>query len=111
MPLWPRVIGDDAHGVHGDAVQTVQQDGDRRIQHRQRQWPPQVRILHGHLRNAELRPGTTSRKVSVAVLGDTAAEPDETFTVTLANAVNATLGTATATGGTITNDDAAPVTP
>lgn len=55
-------------------------------------------------------PGTTSRKVSVAVLGDTAAEPDETFTVTLANAVNATLGTATATG-TITNDDAAPVTP
>ena len=55
-------------------------------------------------------PGVTSQKVNVAVAGDTAVEPDETFTVKLANAVNATLGTATATG-TITNDDAAPVTP
>ncbi len=55
-------------------------------------------------------PGVTSQKVNVAVTGDTAVEPDETFTVTLANAVNATVGTATATG-TITNDDAAPVTP
>jgi Calx-beta domain/RTX calcium-binding nonapeptide repeat (4 copies) len=50
-------------------------------------------------------PGETSQSVDVAVLGDTAVEPDETFTLTLSNPVNATLGTATATG-TITNDDA-----
>jgi hypothetical protein len=53
-------------------------------------------------------PGTTTQQVNVAVIGDTAVEPDETFTVTLANPVGATLTTATATG-TITNDDA--VTP
>ena len=34
----------------------------------------------------------------VAVLGDTVVEPDETFTVTLSNPVNATLGTPTGTG-------------
>ena len=55
-------------------------------------------------------PGVTTQKVNVAVAGDTAVEPTETFTVKLANPGNATLGTATATG-TITNDDAAPVAP
>jgi hypothetical protein len=48
--------------------------------------------------------------VAVAIAGDTAYEADETFTLTLSNPVNATLGTATATG-TITNDDAATATP
>lgn len=55
-------------------------------------------------------PGVTTGKINVAVTGDTIAEPAETFTVKLANPVNATLGTATATG-TITNDDVAPITP
>jgi hypothetical protein len=55
-------------------------------------------------------PGVTSQKVTVGVTGDTAVEPTETFTVKLANAANATLGTAAATG-TITNDDVAPTTP
>jgi chitinase len=55
-------------------------------------------------------PGVTSQNVNIAVLGDTAVEPDETFTVKLANATNAALGAVTGTG-TITNDDAAPVTP
>ena len=55
-------------------------------------------------------PGVTTQKVNVAVTGDTAVEPTETFTVKLANPGNATLGTATATG-TITNDDTAPVVP
>jgi Calx-beta domain-containing protein/hemolysin type calcium-binding protein len=50
-------------------------------------------------------PGQTSQTVAVPVIGDTAFEPDETFTLTLSNPVNATLGTATATG-TITNNDA-----
>jgi Calx-beta domain/RTX calcium-binding nonapeptide repeat (4 copies) len=49
--------------------------------------------------------GQTSKTVAVPIVGDTAYEPDETFTLTLSNPVNATLGTATATG-TITNTDA-----
>ena len=51
-------------------------------------------------------PGQTSKSVVVPIIGDDAFEPDETFTLTLSNPVNATLGTATATG-TITNDDTA----
>jgi Calx-beta domain/RTX calcium-binding nonapeptide repeat (4 copies) len=50
-------------------------------------------------------PGQTSKTVAVPIVGDTAFESDETFTLTLSNPVNATLGAATATG-TITNDDA-----
>ena len=50
-------------------------------------------------------PGETSNTVAVPILGDATYEPDETFTLTLSNPTNATLGTATATG-TITNDDA-----
>jgi hypothetical protein len=55
-------------------------------------------------------PGQTSKSVVVPVRGDTEFEPDETFTLTLSNPVNATIGTATATG-TITNDDAATANP
>ncbi|WP_372616859.1 ExeM/NucH family extracellular endonuclease [Falsiroseomonas sp.] len=54
--------------------------------------------------------GALSRQVSITINGDTTVEPDETFTVTLANLVN-TTGTTTlldASGtGTILNDDAA----
>lgn len=49
-------------------------------------------------------PGQTSKIVSVPILGDTAVESDETFTLTLSGAVNANLARATATG-TIVNDD------
>ena len=52
-------------------------------------------------------PGELSKDIAVQVSGDTLSEPDETFTVTLSNPVNASLVTATATG-TIANDDAAP---
>jgi hypothetical protein len=55
-------------------------------------------------------PGETSMSVDVPVIGDTTLEPDETFMLTLSNPVNATLGTATATG-TITNDDVATASP
>ena len=51
--------------------------------------------------------GETSRTVAVTVTGDTVDEPDETFTVTLSNAVGAVLGDATGTG-TIVDDDEAP---
>lgn len=50
--------------------------------------------------------GQVSQVVDVGVLGDTAVEPAETFTVTLSNASGATISDASATG-TITNDDTA----
>ena len=53
--------------------------------------------------------GSRSVTVSVTILDDTVVETDETFTVTLTNATNATLGTVTATG-TIRNDDVPPPT-
>ena len=48
--------------------------------------------------------GSTSGIVSVWTTHDVLGEADETFTLTLSNATNATLGTATATG-TITDND------
>ncbi len=51
--------------------------------------------------------GQTSGTFTVSVNGDSLLELNETFAVTLSNAVAATLGVATATG-TITNDDAVP---
>jgi len=49
-------------------------------------------------------PGITSQAFTVPILGDTAPEADETFTVTLSNPGNATLGKAQGVG-TIVNDD------
>ena len=51
--------------------------------------------------------GDTSKTVEVSVTNDTTDEADETFTVTLSDATNASISDATATG-TITDDDAAP---
>jgi|GEM_PF-5978078 len=48
--------------------------------------------------------GETSKTINVNVVGDTTTEQTESFTLTLAGATGATLGTATATG-VITNDD------
>ena len=50
-------------------------------------------------------PGVTAQQVAVAISGDTVAEPDETFTITLSNPTGATLADAVATG-VIVNDDA-----
>ncbi len=49
-------------------------------------------------------PGQTKQTITVAVVGDTQVEPDETFFVNLSNAQGAQLGQAKATG-TIKNDD------
>jgi hypothetical protein len=49
-------------------------------------------------------PGQTSQSISVVVIGDSAAEPDETFSLMLSSASNATLLRSTATG-VIRNDD------
>lgn len=49
--------------------------------------------------------GATSATVTVNVIGDTAIEQDETFTVALTAARGADLGTAATATGTITNDD------
>src|SRR5262249_11751978 len=50
-------------------------------------------------------PGETSQAVTVLVNGDTLNEPDETFTLDLANPTNATIAVGAGTG-TIRNDDA-----
>ena len=52
----------------------------------------------------------TSKTVSVATTGDSDDEADETFTLTLSNPTNATLGDATATGTINDDDEAAPLT-
>ena len=52
-------------------------------------------------------PGQTRQTFDVMVSGDTVAELDEAFTVTLSSATNASINGASATG-TVTNDDAAP---
>lgn len=61
-----------------------------------------VAIVNG---SGSIAAGQTSGTLSVTINGDTVAEANETFTVTISAPVNAALGTATATG-TITNDDA-----
>ncbi|MCC4596163.1 putative Ig domain-containing protein [Xanthomonas campestris pv. phormiicola] len=50
-------------------------------------------------------PGVTAQGVAITVNGDTAVEPNETFSVGLSGASNASIATATGTG-TILNDDA-----
>ena len=52
-----------------------------------------------------IAPAATSGNITVAVTGDTTPEANETFTVTLSNPTNATLGATTTSTGTITNDD------
>jgi hypothetical protein len=51
--------------------------------------------------------GTGTGTITIDVLGDMVFEDDETFDVTLTDATNATIGTASATA-TIQNDDSAP---
>ena len=51
--------------------------------------------------------GDTSKTVTVSVTGDTTDEPNETVSVALSGATNATISTAAGTG-TITDDDDAP---
>lgn len=50
--------------------------------------------------------GEASKIIAISVLGDTTVEPDETFSITLSDAVGGTITTASA-AGTITNDDVA----
>ncbi|MFN5513829.1 MAG: ELWxxDGT repeat protein, partial [Cyanobacteriota bacterium] len=49
--------------------------------------------------------GQTSRVITVNVQGDTAVEPNETFTVTLSNPTNGATITTASAQGTIQNDD------
>jgi uncharacterized repeat protein (TIGR01451 family) len=53
-------------------------------------------------------PGETNKFISVAVIGDTLNEANETFFVNLSSATNATFSTSSATG-TIVNDDPLPL--
>lgn len=49
--------------------------------------------------------GEASKAVSISINNDTVAEPDETFTFTLSNPINATLGTPANATVTIVDDD------
>src|SRR5207248_1546618 len=49
-------------------------------------------------------PGVTSQTITVAVLGDSAVESTEQFSVTLSGAVNATLDNGSAVGRILDND-------
>jgi hypothetical protein len=51
---------------------------------------------------------TGPQVISVAIIGDTKFENDETFTLNLTSPTNATLGTIPSATGTIQNDDTAP---
>ena len=53
-------------------------------------------------------PGDTGETLTVSVIGDVLDEASETFTVTVSNPANATIGDGSATG-TITDDDPGPV--
>jgi len=53
--------------------------------------------------------GSTSKEITVMVFGDVDIEIDETFSVTLSNPINATLGTSKTAIGTIVNDDSIPL--
>ena len=55
-------------------------------------------------------PRERRKRVDVAVVGDATFEQDEMFTVTLSDAVSATISDGSATG-TITNDDPPPAQP
>lgn len=56
----------------------------------------------------QFNPGETSKPVSIAVVNDPLDENDETFTVTLSNATNATLGSPSTHARTILDDDPLP---
>src|SRR5262249_57574106 len=53
---------------------------------------------------AAFQPGQTTTTISIAVYGDTVPEANETFTLNLYNAVNATLARTQATGKIIDDD-------
>ena len=52
--------------------------------------------------------GTTTQTIAITINGDTAVEPNETFTVNLSNATGATIAAAQG-NGTIRNDDVPPL--
>ncbi len=54
--------------------------------------------------------GASTGTIPVNVIGDTACEPNETFTLTLTGATNATLGSPVVSTGGILNDDAVTIT-
>jgi hypothetical protein len=62
---------------------------------------------HENIGTLIFAPGETSKQIVVLVNGDTQFEPDETFTVTLSNFVNA-VGNKISGLGTILNDDSKP---
>ena len=86
---------------HPDPGQRRHRHGE--VRHRQRHRTGGQR-LHRRQRDPDLRPGQTSKTVTVNVTGDTAVEPNETFVVNLSAPSGATLVDGQGPG-TILNDD------
>src|SRR5207302_1420596 len=57
------------------------------------------------------RPGEREKTIPIGIVGDASIEANETFTVTLSNAVNATIARGTATAMIANDDTAVPATP
>ena len=94
-------------GVHGEPVQHQRPEGVGRLRHRRRQRDDRERRLRRDGGTLSIPPKASSAVITVVVNGDTRFESDETFTVNLSNAVNASIADGQAVG-TISNDDGQP---
>ena len=78
--------------------------GDIYHRHRQRHRRRRKRLHRPHAVRAVIPAGATSKSFAVTIRGDTAVEPNQSFTVRLINVVGATVAKPSATC-TIVNDD------
>jgi len=96
---------DDEFRIQRGSVESEQARRQRQLHDRGRHSHESFRLRKPAVFPPAVRAGRDAPEVPVN--GDTTVEPDETFSVVLSNAVNATIGDGTGVG-TIGNDDVAP---
>jgi hypothetical protein len=103
-------VAEEAAEVHLEAVQTGDASGTATVGYATADGSatagPDYTATSGTL---TFGPGVTSRTILVPVIDDGTAEPDETFTVSLASPAGATLGAPATVSVTVTASDGAPV--
>ena len=99
----PKATAGGAADLHRHAVGGEQPEGDGELRHRRRHGARRA-PTHRRQRHADLRAGETSRPVTVAVIGDTAPEGDETLLPSACRR-RSTPRLPRRRLGTITNDD------